>query len=61
MVDKDEVRDISSTTLHLNPLTGNPYPAINEFTYKLLAPEIQKLYRKDPSSMCYGYFGRLVE
>lgn len=61
MTDKDGVREFSPETLHINPLTNTPYQSINQFTYDYLAPEIQKLYRKDASSMCYGYFGELVE
>ena len=61
MSDKDGVRDISPETLHINPLTKTPYESINEFTYNLLTPEVRKLYRKNPESLVYGYFGRLVK
>ena len=61
MSDKDGVRDVSPETLHINPLTKTPYESINKFTYNLLAPEIKKLYRRNPASLCYGYFGHLVK
>ena len=61
MTDKDGVRDVSPETLHINPLTGNPYSIINKFTYDYLTPEVQKLYQKDSKSMSYAYFGTLVE
>lgn len=61
MTDKDGVRDISPETLYLNPLTGTPYLVINKLTYDSSTPKVQELYRPNPDSLLYSYFGRLME
>ena len=54
---EDGVREFTSKTLYLNPVTGTPYPELNQFTYDYLDPEIQSLYRWKPSLERFIYHG----